>query len=335
MSFLKKLLLGTAILALVLVVVGFLLPKSAHVEREVLINAPPATVFTLLNGFRQFKHWSPWQDADPNMQMTFAGPPMGVGAKLSWAGNSAVGTGSQEILESEPFRRILVRLEFGDFGGDFKASYAISPEGDGTRMVWSFDADYGSSVIGRYLGLISDSMLGPDYEKGLAKLKALAESLPKDDFSGLEISSAVVEAEPFVFVSGRSVAESRALGVALGVAYGKVSGYLSNLGINSDRAPIALFHGKQEGLLFFDAGYPVDRADVPEAGEIRFGKTPSGSVIRAIYRGSSDGLVGAQAQLLAYLATAGLERDGPVWERYPDTPGTVPNPVTELYAAVK
>ena len=337
MGLLKKLMLGTAGVAATLVVIGFLLPRTAHVERDILINAPPATVFTLLNGFRQFKHWSPWQDADPDMIVTFSGPPMGVGAKLAWTGNSAVGSGSQEILESDPYRHLRMRLEFGDFGGTFNADFNIEPEGSAARVIWGFDADYGSSIVGRYFGLLSDTMLGPDYEKGLIRLKALAESMPKDDFSSLEISVADATAQTFVFVSGRSAIDPRAIGVALGVAYGKVSGYLNGLGVPTGTTPLAVFHGAQDGLMFFDAGLPVERDDIPPAGEIRVGKTPAGPAIRVIHHGPYVGLAAVQGQLLAYLATAGLERDGPIWERYLNSPGAVPEEqlVTEIYALIK
>lgn len=337
MSVLKKLLLGVAALAALLVAVGFVLPRTAHVERHIQIKAPPSTVFTLLNGFRQFQRWSPWQGADPEMSVTFSGPPMGVGAALSWSGNSAVGTGRQEIIESEPYRHILMRLEFGGFGGQFLAPFTIEPVGGGTQLTWGFDADYGNDLFGRYFGLLSDRMLGPDYEAGLERLKALAESLPPEDFSSLDVTAVEAKAEPFVFVSGRSALESRALGVALGVAYGKVSGFLSAQGIEPSGTAIAVFHGEQEGLLYFDAGLAVGGASITPAGEVRVGETPAGPAIRAIWHGDYADLPAAHRQLKAYMAAAGLVEAGPNWERYPGGAAAVADParVTEIYATVK
>lgn len=337
MSMLKKLLLGVAVLVALVVAGGFLLPRTAHVERSISVMAPPATVFTVLNGFRQFRRWSPWQDADPGMVVTFGGPPTGVGASLDWSGNAAVGRGRQEILESEPYRRIVLRLQFGDTGGDFRSTYTLAPEGRGTRVTWGFDADYGNSLFGRYFGLLSDSMVGGDYEKGLERLKALVETLPAEDFSALELAAVEAVPEPFVFVSGRSALDSRALGVALGVAYGKVSGYLATVGVVPAGAAVAVFHGEQDGLLYFDAGLPVERADVVPAGEIRTGKTPGGAAVRAVWRGAYAELPDAHRKLRAYLAAAGLEAAGPSWERYPGGPEAVADPgrVTEIYASVK
>ena len=77
MTLLKRLLIGVAALFVLCVGVGLLLPRTAHVERAVVIDAPPVTVFTVLNGFKQFAQWSPWAEYDPQMIVTFDGPPAG------------------------------------------------------------------------------------------------------------------------------------------------------------------------------------------------------------------------------------------------------------------
>src|SRR5690349_24418369 len=110
MNMFKKILIVIAVLVATLIGVGLVLPRTAHVERSVVINAPPAMAFTVLNGFRQFDRWSPWADIDPNDVTTYDGPESGVGAKMSRAGNAEVGTGSQGILESVPYSAIRMQL---------------------------------------------------------------------------------------------------------------------------------------------------------------------------------------------------------------------------------
>jgi hypothetical protein len=41
------------------------------------------------------------------------------------------------------------------------------------------DAGMATALMGRIMGQFTDSMVGPDYEKGLSNLKALAESQPQ------------------------------------------------------------------------------------------------------------------------------------------------------------
>ena len=328
MNVIKKVVVTFAVLIGVLFAVGLVLPKTAHVERSIAINAPPVMVFTVLNGFRQFDRWSPWADIDPNAKTTIEGPEAGVGAKMSWSGNAEVGSGSQEILESTSPSHIKVRLTFGDFGGDFIATYTLTPEGQGTKVVWSFDADYGSSVVGRYFGLLSDSMLGPDYEKGLGRLKAFVESLPRADFSRLQFETTASAAEPLVLLAARSANDANAIGVALGVAYGRLSGYIAVSGLKQVAPPIAIYYGERDGALSLDAAIPVDRADAAPTQPIRAGRTFEGRVVRAVHRGDYSGLPAAREQVLAYLATAGFTQDGPMWEQYVSDPGNTP--VAEL-----
>jgi effector-binding domain-containing protein len=337
MNLLKKLLLGVAVILVLCVGVGLFLPRTAHVERFIVINARPATVFTVLNGFRQFAQWSPWAEYDPHMKLVFEGPAAGVGARYSWTGNEQVGTGSQEILESTPYRFIKLKLVFGDFPGEFVSSYTLEPEGEGTRLIWAFDADYGNSVMGRYFGLLSDSMIGPDYVKGLARLKSFAETLPTADFSGLSIEPVEAKPMPIVSISARSADETYAIGVALGVAYSRLSGFINANELKQVAPPLAIYHGSKDGVLTLDAAIPVDRTDVAPAGSIHTGQTQAGSAVRAEYKGPYSGLPVANEQVRAYLVAAGFERDGAMWEQYVSDPSQTPQAdlVTHIYYPVK
>lgn len=78
-------------------------PPTRAVERRLAIAAPPALVFAELNNLHRWLAWSPWGvRGDPQVKTAFDGPPAGVGAKATWAGNDAVGEGSLEIDTSRP-----------------------------------------------------------------------------------------------------------------------------------------------------------------------------------------------------------------------------------------
>ena len=152
--------------------------KSFLWAKRWLAFRPPAEVFATLNSFQRFNEWWPWFDLDPNAKYTYSGPIAGVGAKMAWVGNSAVGRGSQEIIESVPGDRIVNALDFG--GSQAMAGYRLTAEGSGTRVSWSMDSAHGYNPVNRWFGaLLLDSVVGKDYEKGLAKLKAVLESGPR------------------------------------------------------------------------------------------------------------------------------------------------------------
>jgi hypothetical protein len=175
MHILRKLLYGFAIVLVALVLIAFFLPRQVHVERSVSMRAPPATVFELVNGFQRFNEWSPWFEYDPGARYTFEGPASGVGAKMAWNSEKpGVGSGSQEIVRSEPIDTVHSRLDFGSQGTAL-AVWTIEPLEDGSRVTWAFDTDLGSNPFARYMGLAYERFIGADYERGLAKLKQLAE----------------------------------------------------------------------------------------------------------------------------------------------------------------
>ncbi|MGB5671610.1 MAG: SRPBCC family protein, partial [Sedimenticolaceae bacterium] len=105
----------------------------------------------------------------------FEGPEQGVGSRMTWeSGDSQVGQGSQEIIDSVPDRRVEMQLEFGDKGNG-TATFLLEPEGSATRVRWEFHTVFGWDVFGRYVGLMLDSMIGIAYDKGLKDLKSRVE----------------------------------------------------------------------------------------------------------------------------------------------------------------
>jgi uncharacterized protein YndB with AHSA1/START domain len=176
MSILKRLLIALLLLVAVVIVGGFVLPASTHVERSISIARPPAEVFAMLNSYRRFNEWSPWHGRDPKTVYTYEGPTEGVGAGMRWSSEqSDVGKGRQTIIESVPNEKVGTRLEF-EGQNDAIATFALTAEGDGTRVVWSFDTEHGKNPISRWFGLMLDRWVGGDFAQGLAKLKTLLES---------------------------------------------------------------------------------------------------------------------------------------------------------------
>ena len=170
-----KFIVGLAVVLLLVIVGGaYLLPAEVKFSRSAQISAPPDKVFAIINSYKRFNEWSPWAALDPKMTYTFSGPESGVGAAMAWASNDpSVGKGTQVITASEPPSHLTVDLNFGDMGTS-QASWDLKPEHGGTLATWSFEMK-AEGVIARWLGLMMEKFVGPDYDKGLSNLKALAE----------------------------------------------------------------------------------------------------------------------------------------------------------------
>jgi uncharacterized protein YndB with AHSA1/START domain len=151
-------------------------PDTFRVERSISIKAPPAKVFALINDFHNWPAWSPWEKMDPAMQRTHGGAPSGKGATYGWEGNSKVGTGRMEIVESAAPSKIVVKLDFlKPFEAHNYADYTLESKGDSTNVTWAMygPAPYMAKIMHVFISM--DSMVGKDFETGLANLKAAAE----------------------------------------------------------------------------------------------------------------------------------------------------------------
>lgn len=164
-----------AAIALIMVGGSFLLPATAVVTRSIDIAAPPDKVFAIVGDLRRFKEFSPWADIDPDIKYTYEGPESGVGQVMKWSSDNAdVGSGSQTIVKYEPATFVESQLEFGMQGKSI-ASFDLVPSTAGTNVTWTFNSDL-EGIPAKWFGLMFDRWIGADYEKGLARLKEVAET---------------------------------------------------------------------------------------------------------------------------------------------------------------
>ena len=176
MRIVKRIVIGFVILAALAVVVAYLLPRHVEVSRSIEIDAPPAVVYPLVSDLRRTNEWSPWLELDPDVKITFTGPAEGVGQTMRWESEDPnVGSGSQTLTRIEPNREVETALDFGE-QGEATASFFLAPEGAATKVTWGLKMDLGFNPIARYFGLMFEKWIGADYEKGLAKLKTVAEA---------------------------------------------------------------------------------------------------------------------------------------------------------------
>lgn len=152
-------------------------PSHTHIERTARLEAPTDSLFALINDFRLWSKWSPYEQNDPGLRRTFAGAAAGSGAEYSWSGDGKAGSGRMTILESRPGERVSIKLEFfKPFKSTNQAYFNISPIAAGTQVTWGMDCEnpFPFKVFGIFVDV--DKMVGKDFEAGLANLEAAARS---------------------------------------------------------------------------------------------------------------------------------------------------------------
>ena len=173
----KKIALALVVLVAAVLLYATTRPDTFSVQRSALIKAPPEKVFPLINDFHSWASWSPWEKLDPAMKRTHTGPAAGKGAAYAWEGNSKVGKGRMEILDSAPSSKISIKLDFIEpFEGHNVTDFTLQPQGsDATQVTWvmSGPAPYVTKLMGIFVNM--DAMIGKDFEAGLSNLKAATE----------------------------------------------------------------------------------------------------------------------------------------------------------------
>lgn len=170
--------LGIVVLVLVLGVLAVAAsrPDTFRVERATTIKAPPEKVFALINDFRAWVQWSPWERMDPSMKRVYSGAASGPGAVYAWDGDKKVGQGQMEITAAVPAERVAVKLDFArPFEAHNTAEFALRRQGDSVTVTWTMQGP--NPFIGKVMSVFvsMDSIVGKDFESGLANLKAVAE----------------------------------------------------------------------------------------------------------------------------------------------------------------
>ena len=174
---LKKILVALLVIVVILVAVITLQPSEFRVARATIIAAPTPVVFAQVNDFHKWEAWNPWGKLDPAAKQTYGGAPAGAGAIYSWSGNSQVGEGRMTVVESRPSDLIRIKLEFfKPMAGVSTAEFTFKPEGDRTAVTWAMTGT--NNFVGKAMCLVvsMDRMIGGQFEKGLADMKAVAEA---------------------------------------------------------------------------------------------------------------------------------------------------------------
>ena len=172
---LKYIAIVVVVVVIAVMIIAAVQPATYHVERTTTIAAGPGRIHPLLDDFHNWQQWSPWANLDPNMKVTYSGPPSGPGAVYEWQGDRKVGKGRMEILASQP-TETSIKLDFlAPFESHTKTNFILEPQGSITRVTWTMDGP--NTFMTKLMGIFvpMDKMVGKDFDSGLGKLKATAE----------------------------------------------------------------------------------------------------------------------------------------------------------------
>lgn len=172
----KNFLVTVVVLGLLFVGVGFVLPGSYEVERELIIEASAADVHPHISFPREWKKWSVWMQRDPLMEVEYTGTSSGPQSGMNWS-SSRAGSGSLQITSSDPSQGVWVDITIkdGEAVRHVKGALTYKPLAGAVRVTWTWSGDLDEGALPRIKGLFLDGKLGPEFEANLVSLKRAVE----------------------------------------------------------------------------------------------------------------------------------------------------------------
>jgi uncharacterized protein YndB with AHSA1/START domain len=168
-----------AIVAIVIVAVLLYAARKSdicRITRSIFIAAAPERIFPLVDDPRATNEWSPFVK-DPSVRLSYDGPERGVGAACDFTGDSTVGAGRVEIVESVAPSKVVVTLRMDrPMKCSNRVEFTIVPQSGGSLVTW--DMVGRQPFLAKLMTIFFDAekMCGGAFEKGLADLKTLVET---------------------------------------------------------------------------------------------------------------------------------------------------------------
>ena len=165
--------IGVVAATVLAAIVGLFLPSTFVVEKEVVVKASPETIHEFVGDLAQWTQWNPWLEEDPNQVVTFGATSSGQGASQSWEGGAS--DGQMSLTSSNPTWGVAYEMTFKKNSYTSTGSLLYRPVEDGTEVFWHMTGDSGNNIMARYFIGLMPSMVGPQFEEGLARLKLISE----------------------------------------------------------------------------------------------------------------------------------------------------------------
>jgi len=175
MKVVKKIATWIIVIVVLFLSVAYLLPDSYKVSHSRYIRASDQTIYDLVCNLGKWDLWTPWtKEVDSSLKIEISGNDCQVGSKRKWEGKK-LNNGEIKITRLSDGNS--VSYEFITEKGRFKSNGKIDVmrQGDSCLVRWVAEGKLGNNPLSRYWGLFIDKILGPDFEKGLSKLKNVAE----------------------------------------------------------------------------------------------------------------------------------------------------------------
>jgi effector-binding domain-containing protein len=315
MKILKWILIVVAGIIVLYLLVAVVAPKTFRVERKITINTTPQAVFDVISSFQKWEPWSPWLQLDSTIKNTYTGPVSGVGNKSSWTSKKS-GNGSMEIMEAVPAKYMGSKITIEGFNS-FASHFTLTEVAGGTEVSWVDSGGY--PFIWAPFSYMSEKMMSPDLEHGLANLKKYMESLPPTwklgEFKVDELPSQII-------LAIKDSCPASELGTKFGPMYGEIGAVMKKNKLDFAGPVMSYYYSYSPEKTVFEPAIPIAKV-VKGEGRVMCRTTGKVKAVSVSFFGDYQYLSKAWMAINDYIKANKLEQNGTPWEVYITDPTTV------------
>ncbi|MFT6815746.1 MAG: hypothetical protein ACJAZ3_001658 [Sphingobacteriales bacterium] len=177
MKLLKYIGTGVAVVLGLALIIAVFVTKDFIYEKTITINAPVDSVWQNVNSLAAMDSWNPRSAKDLNIEQVYSGTTGEIGESLEWNSvTKQVGKGVQTIVKIEAPLLIETELKFlTPYESEVTSYVQLQATSAGTDATWGFKSTIPYPFNLMSLIMNAEEQLGPDFQKGLDKLKNISE----------------------------------------------------------------------------------------------------------------------------------------------------------------
>lgn len=295
-------LIGLVVLYFILCLVG---PGQIKVERSVDINGSADLIKSKLGDYHFFhEKWSPWTEKDPGMKTTYTGEAGKEGHMIAWeSAKEEVGKGSMTYrgISGDTVKHI---LHFDGHESDGHIYQVVTANGAGSKVSWIMADETPFIFRAMMLFMNMDKMIGPDFEKGLSKLKSAIESMPAEPTAHYDIEEMNWDAKTYYGIKGNMTFDK--LAAFFGQSYGKIGAAMGKAKAQMISAPSAIYFTFDEKTMVTDVAAVMEVPNGTKLDGVEKFDIPAGKVLKIAYYGAYDKSANAHYAMDTYMKEKGL-----------------------------
>jgi effector-binding domain-containing protein/ribosome-associated toxin RatA of RatAB toxin-antitoxin module len=310
------------------------LDGTYRVKRTILTKAPIELAFEVVNDYKTWQYWEPWNETNSTVEYSFPAQTVGVDATFSW--KSTGGNGNIKNISSIP-NATIQEIIYLDGKGTLNGTWQFKEVADGVEITWEI---YGEMpFFTRFKSANMETETGSMLERGLALLEVYLQN---------ELKKFSIETVGAVNYSGGYYVYQTTSGQFQDITYKtnelivNLTGFLKNNAIMAYGKPFNIYH-KRDDLLkmaVFSTGIPIQNQLILTDKTVMVGILQPQRTFKTILKGHYDNATIAWETAYKNLEIAGFKakENGISFEVFVSNPKEVSNPtkwITEIYIPIE